>query len=164
GGGSSVWGNYALGGVIHLRTLRPTGPAAALEASYGSRDTAGLDLLLQEARGPLRLSLEGDVFGTGGYPVVRASRRGPIDIDADSEHATVNGRLEVVASPDASLFFGGTFFDEHRGNGTPLQENETTLGAFATGGRLRAADGSVWSLTLFGQVQEFRSTFSSQSL
>ena len=39
GGGSSVWGNMALGGVVQILTRRPTGRAAAFEASYGSRDT-----------------------------------------------------------------------------------------------------------------------------
>src|SRR5919197_518473 len=33
GGGSSVWGNYALGGVVHVLTRRPVERAAFLEAS-----------------------------------------------------------------------------------------------------------------------------------
>jgi outer membrane receptor protein involved in Fe transport len=61
-----------------------------------------------------------------------------------------------------SLFATGTFFDEERDNGTPLQINRTGTGAFAAGGRLRHGD-SDWTLTLFGDVQEFRSTFSSQA-
>lgn len=164
GGGSSVWGNYALGGVVHILTRRPTERAARFETSYGTRDTTNVDLLLTEARGPLRLSLEGNHFDTGGYEVVRASRRGSIDIDADSRHSTFNGRVELVDSRDLSLFLSGTYFDEARGNGTPLQFNRTDSGALAAGGRVRAGDGGEWSFALFGQLQEFRSTFSTQAL
>ncbi|MBI4254560.1 MAG: TonB-dependent receptor, partial [Candidatus Rokubacteria bacterium] len=164
GGGSSVWGNYALGGVVHILTRRPTQRAALLETSYGTRDTLNVDLLLTEVQGPLRLSLEGSHFDTGGYKVVRDSRRGSIDIDADSRHSTFNGRVELVDSPDFSLFLSGTYFDEERGNGTPLTFNRTDSGALAAGGRLRTGDGGEWSFAFFGQLQEFRSTFSTQAL
>src|SRR5437762_8305647 len=44
GGGSSVWGNYALGGVVHVITRRPTERATLFEASYGTHDTMNFDL------------------------------------------------------------------------------------------------------------------------
>ena len=164
GGGSSVWGNYALGGVVHVLTRRPVERAALFEASYGSYDTRSFDLLATEAKGPLRLSLEGNYFDTGGYPIVKESRRGAIDIDATSRHSTFNGRVELVDSPDLSLFATGNYYDEDRGNGTPLQFNRTSSGAFATGGRLRAGDFGELAAAVYGHFQEFRSTFSSQAL
>ncbi len=163
GGGSSVWGNGALGGVVHVLTRRPVERAAFFEASYGSYDTRNFDLLLTEAKGPLRLSLEGNYFDTGGYPIVKESRRGAIDIDATSRHSTFNGRVELVDSPDLSLFASGNYFDEDRGNGTPLQFNRTGAGAFATGGRLRAGDFGELAAAVYGHFQEFRSTFSTQA-
>ena len=163
GGGSSVWGNGALGGVVHILTRRPVERAAFFEASYGSYDTRNFDLLLTEAKGPLRLSLEGNYFDTGGYPIVKESRRGAIDIDATSRHSTFNGRVELVDSPDLSLFASGNYFDEDRGNGTPLQFNRTGAGAFATGGRLRAGDFGELAAAVYGHFQEFRSTFSTQA-
>jgi len=163
GGGSSVWGNGALGGVVHVLTRRPVERAAFFETSYGSYDTRNFDLLLTEAKGPLRLSLEGNYFDTGGYPIVKESRRGAIDIDATSRHSTFNGRVELVDSPDLSLFASGNYFDEDRGNGTPLQFNRTGAGAFATGGRLRAGDFGELAAAVYGHFQEFRSTFSTQA-
>jgi len=163
GGGSSAWGNYALGGVINIITRRPVERAAYLDASYGNRDTWNLDGLLTEAQGPFRLSLEGSYFRTDGYPVVKVSDRGRIDVDADSQHGAFNGRVELVLSKGLSLFVRGTNYDERRGNGTPLQNNETHSGSIATGGRLRTGDGSDWSLTLYGDFQKFRSTFSTQA-
>ena len=163
GGGSSVWGNGALGGVVHILTRRPVERAAFFETSYGSYDTRNFDLLLTEAKGPLRLSLEGNYFDTGGYPIVKESRRGAIDIDATSRHSTFSGRVELVDSPDLSLFASGNYFDEDRGNGTPLQFNRTGAGAFATGGRLRAGDFGELAAAVYGHFQEFRSTFSTQA-
>jgi outer membrane cobalamin receptor len=164
GGGSSAWGNYALGGVVHVVTRRPAERAMLLETSYGSRDTTNLDLMLTEAQGPWRVSLEGNYFETEGYPIVKESQRGAIDIDADSLHRVANGRVEFVASPSLSLFTSVNYYDEQRNNGTPLQVNDTQGGSFAAGGRWRTGDGSDWALSLFYQTQDFRSTFSSQSL
>jgi iron complex outermembrane receptor protein len=164
GGGSSLWGNYALGGVIHIITRRPTERQAFLEASDGNHNTRNLDLLVTDVHGPLRVSLEGNFFNTGGYQTVESSQRGRIDIPADSKHGAFNGRVEYVLSPDLSLFASGNFFDENRGNGTPLQFNTTDSGSFATGGRLHTASGGEWIGQLFGQFQSFRSTFSTQAL
>jgi outer membrane cobalamin receptor len=162
GGGSSVWGNMALGGVVQILTRRPTGRAAAFEASYGGRDTTNFDLLLQDAHGPFRFSLEGSHYDTDGYKVVRVSKRGAIDVNANGEHTVFNGRLELAVSPDASFFVSGNWFDEERGNGTPLQFNRTDSGAAAAGGRLRTEAGE-WSAAVFLHLQEFRSTFSTQA-
>jgi outer membrane cobalamin receptor len=163
GGGSSVWGNYALGGVVHVITRRPTERATLFETSYGTHDTMNFDLLVQDAQGPFRLSLEGNYFDTGGYNTIKESRRGSIDIEADSRHSTFNGRAELVASKEASLFVSGILFDEERGNGTPLQLNRTGSGAAAVGGRLGTLDAGEWRFALFTDDQKFRSTFSTQA-
>jgi outer membrane receptor protein involved in Fe transport len=163
GGGSALWGNGALGGVINILSRRPTERAATFEASYGSFDTKNFDLYASEVQGPFRLGVEGNYFDTAGYKTVLPSQRGRIDVPADSRHGVFNGRLEWAPSRDLQLFIAGTFFDEDRHNGTPLQVNDTQLGSLATGGRLRARDGSEWALTLFSQIQGFHSTFSTQA-
>jgi len=164
GGGASVWGNYALGGVINIITRRPVERAALFEGSYGNNDTRNVDLLLTEAQGPFRLSLEGSHFATDGYPTVSAARRGAIDRDAGSRHTTFNGRIELQPSPDLSLFVRGTYYEESRDNGTPLQFNNTDAGSLAMGGRARTGDGSEWTATVFTDLENFHSTFSSQAL
>lgn len=164
GGGASVWGNYALGGVINIITRRPVERAALFEGSYGNNDTRNVDLLLTEAQGPFRLSLEGSHFATDGYPTVSAARRGAIDGDAGSRHTTFNGRIELQPSPDLSLFVRGTYYEESRDNGTPLQFNNTDAGSLAMGGRARTGDGSEWTATVFTDLEGFHSTFSSQAL
>ena len=163
GGGSSVWGNYALGGVVQVISRRPTERAAFFDASYGNHETMNFDLLLHDVEGPFRIALEGNYFDTGGYDVVKKSRRGSIDIEADSTHSTFNGRVELVATPEASLFISGSYFYEARNNGTPLQINHTSTGSGAIGGRLGTLDEGEWRAAVFADTQEFRSTFSTQA-
>ena len=163
GGGSSAWGNYALGGVINIITRKPVERAALFDASYGNHNTLSLDGIVSEVRGPFRLGLEGNYFNTDGYPIVKKSDRGSIDVNATSQHSTFNGRLDLVLSPDLSFYLRGNHYDEDRGNGTPLQNNDTEAGSFATGGRLRTGDGSDWSFSLYGDFQKFTSTFSTQA-
>ena len=163
GGGSSAWGDYALGGVINIITRRPVARAAFLDASYGNYNTLNVDTIVSEVQGPFRLGLEGNYFNTSGYDIVKASDRGSIDIPATSQHSTFNGRLEFAPSSDLSFFVRGNHYDEHRGNGTPLQNNDTEAGSFATGVQARTADGSSWALSLYGDFQKFTSTFSNQA-
>lgn len=163
GGGSAVWGNGALGGVINILSRRPTERNAFFESSYGSFDTKNFDLYAREIQGPFRLSVEGNYFDTAGYKVILPSQRGAIDVPAASTHGVFNGRLELTPSRDLTLFIVGTFFDESRHNGTPLQINDSQLGSIASGGTLRTSDGSEWKATISAQVQAFHSTFSTQT-
>ena len=159
GGGSALYGNYALGGVINIITRKPqsTGLQGTLEG--GTHDTVHANLQADAVTGPLALALQGDVFSTGGFPIVKADQRGPVDMDADSQHQAFIGRLEYTLTPQLSLFLAGSYFHEERDNGTPLQENATQAGSIAGGGKLRTGDGSDWYLTVYTQLQTFHSTF-----
>jgi outer membrane receptor protein involved in Fe transport len=161
GGGSGVYGNYALSGVINIVTKRPEARVAQAKLDLGTLNTVDADLLASHVTGPWGVSLEGNFFRTDGYKIVREDQRGKIDIDADTSHETFNGRIEYTPSLASSLFLTGSFFHEDRGNGTPLQSNSTEAGYIGTGGRLKTADGSDWQLTLFSHLQTFNSTFSS---
>src|SRR5207245_11754493 len=79
GGGSSAWGNYALGGVVQILKRRPTERALYFDASYGTRETMNFDLLLHDVEGPFRISVAGTYFSNGGDAIVQRSRRGSID-------------------------------------------------------------------------------------
>src|SRR3989441_8119348 len=78
GGGSSAWGNYALGGVVQILTRRPTERALFFDASYGTRETMNFDLLLHDVEGPFRISLEGNYFSTGGGDLRKRGRPGSL--------------------------------------------------------------------------------------
>jgi outer membrane receptor protein involved in Fe transport len=163
GGGGALWGSGALGGVIHVIPRRPTERSFTFDASFGSFNTNRFDALVTEALGPLRVSIEGMEFDTDGYTIVKGSRRGRIDQPADSHSGVGTGRVELVLSPDLTLFATGGYFGEERNNGTPLQVNDTALGHLFTGGTLRTGDGNTWKLTVWAQAEGFHSTFSAQA-
>jgi len=161
GGGSSVWGNYALGGVINIITERPQQRTVRFVGEGGTQETVNLDLFVSDLLGPFGLSLEGNYFNTAGYKVIMEDQRGAIDINADSEHKTFNGKLEYTLSPNATLYLHGSFFTEERGNGTPLTHNATDAGYIRGGTHFKTPDGSDWKLDVFSHLQTFESTFSS---
>ncbi|HUL96279.1 MAG TPA: TonB-dependent receptor plug domain-containing protein, partial [Usitatibacter sp.] len=41
---ASVWGNYAMGGVVNIVSKQPTQTDATLDAAYGSRDTSRVNV------------------------------------------------------------------------------------------------------------------------
>jgi outer membrane receptor protein involved in Fe transport len=161
GGGSSVWGNYALGGVINIITERPQKRTLKVTAKGGTRGTVNLDLFASDILGPVGLAVEGNYFNTEGYKIIREDQRGAIDINATSAHRTFNGKLEYALSPIATLSLHGSFFTEERGNGTPFTNNSTDAGYIGGGADVKTRDGSDWRLSLFSHLQTFKSTFSS---
>ena len=160
GGGSALYGNYALGGVINLVTRKPQATEIQGKIDGGTRDTVDANVDTTVVKGPVGLSLRGNVFSTEGYPVIQEHQRGAVDIAADARHQTFLGRVEYTPLTNASLSLGGSYFHEDRGNGTPLQENSTEAGSIAAGGTLLSNDGSTWQVSLYSQLQTFTSTFS----
>jgi outer membrane cobalamin receptor len=160
GGGSGLYGNYALGGIINIITRRPEARLVQAKLDLGTRNSVDADLLASHVAGPWGVSVEGSYFRTDGYKIVREDQRGAIDINADTSHETFNGRIEYTSSSTSSLFLAGSFFHEDRGNGTPYQTNSTEAGYIGTGGRLKTVDGSDWQFNLFSHLQTFNSTFS----
>jgi outer membrane receptor protein involved in Fe transport len=163
GGVSSVWGNSALGGVVHLLTRDPSPRAFHLGMDVGGRETIGADAVVSDRWQKSAVEIYGDVFDTQGYFVVPAEQRGAIDVRAFSEHWNAGGRVDVFPSESSSVSIRGSAFDEERGNGTPLTNNDTEA-ASASVQATAVGAGSEWRAHLFGTDQTFASTFSTQAL
>lgn len=84
-----------------------------------------------------------------------------MDVNATSQHETLNGRIDDQLTSNTLIFLGGRFFNEVRGNGTRLQNNATREGLLQAGLRSHTADGSNWQANFFSFDQRFRSSFSS---
>jgi len=159
GGGAHLWGNYALGGVIHLQTRMPRQPEFRLVATGGDGRTGAIDLIAAERFGTTGVMLEGGYFSTDGYKVLRADQRGAIDVNADSKSSTLRLKVERPLSASGRLFAQLGIFNEERGNGTRLTQNDTDAG-YAALSTVWAKPSGKWTLSGFTQVQEFRSVFS----
>ena len=165
GGGSSLWGNSALGGVIHLVTATPpdSGSAVRLSALAGDKGVLSGDAWLGQGFERASLTLSARSFDSDGYPVVRDDQRGPIDVEAFSEQTSVGGRLAFSPSDSVSVSIGGDSLSEDRGNGTPLTGNDTESTSFRLSADFMSGRGDTWTVRGFTHEQEFASRFSAQA-
>lgn len=162
GGGSSVWGNSAMGGVINVLTKRPFGRSAVVRAEGGNRGTADVQGLAGDRVGEWDMSVDANYFRTDGYKLVAGDQTVDFDTRADSEHVATGLRFERALSPRIATHVAARYFHEERDNGTRLTGNETDSGFFRAGlaGETSGTDG--FEADLFGTVQEYESDFSAQ--
>ncbi len=144
GGASDLYGNSAMGGVIQF--IRRKSPALTVEASAGSQETGTAAMFASSTRASVAV----DLMKTEGYVLVRESQRGSVDVPADSEHAAIDGTLR-----GGGAFVRGSYYDESRNNGTPLQVNDTTIRQLAAG-----FDRGALALRAYASDQDYYQTFS----
>lgn len=156
GGGAGPWGNAALAGTIRIETKQRDG--LDLELAGGSNGTwMGQSSVGGTANG-WHLGLSGSAFRSDGVKLVEPSRRGAIDIKADSDAYAVDGTLSTqMGSVTATAKLSG--FKESRGNGTPYTNNSTD--ATEASLRLVGSGGKVdWEAVAYWRDWSFASTFS----
>jgi outer membrane receptor protein involved in Fe transport len=175
GGGSTAWGGASLGGVVHLLsapllsdnithsvTSPPPSSTGSLSATLGDFRTraAEASATFATASGRDAFRVDAAAFATDGVRLVR--NPGLIDVPADSEHQ--RGGLTWARRIDetTTLTAAARAWTEERGNGTPYQRNasEELAASVTLAGAPSASPVSAWSVTLHGQDQDYRSTFS----
>ncbi|MDQ6860041.1 MAG: TonB-dependent receptor [Verrucomicrobiota bacterium] len=162
GGGAGLFGNAALAGTIFIDSRQAEETSADAQLLIGDHDTYSSDVFATLVEKAVTLSLSAERFSTGGYPVIQANQRGPVDNAASADSWLVKGSAKVSLGPDSSLAVQMRAFRDQRGNGTIYTENETRgrdfSAVFAKAFREQNAE-----LRISGYAQErnFRSTFSS---
>jgi len=162
---SSLYGNYAMGGVINFVTAPAAPKTAELKAQYGSRNTPKLDFSGSHVWGKVGVTVDGNVFDTDGYEIVRASERGRVDNKAAAQFWNLNTKLEYTASPRTRAFVKAGYFNEQRDNGKAStidgteEANDTTWRSLSAGARLRLPDESDLQATIFTDAETFHSNF-----
>jgi outer membrane receptor protein involved in Fe transport len=162
GAGSDLYGSAALGGVVQLLTRDAGRMRLVAEGSYAQRDTPEGSLFAAGHRGAWGASVAAESFHTGGYVLVEPGARGPVDMPASSRHDTAGVTLERTLAAGGRLFLRGSRFGESRGNGSPLQTNDTGVRQ-ASAGTDRNALGGWLSLRVYAGSQDYHQTFSSIS-
>ncbi len=160
GSGASLWGNYAMAGVINIITRKPTDTGAALKATYGTDGLTDDYLAVSGRQGRLTVALDGDFFDLDGFPVVASSQRGPIDKDASSRYEVFNGRVTYQFSDNATVSLHGQFFDQSYNYGTALRTSHTDAGLVDVSATVHTDDGSEWQALFFSNEQTFKIQFS----
>jgi outer membrane receptor protein involved in Fe transport len=164
GGGSSVWGNAAMGGVINIITTVPDEEVVRLRAAGGNRGTADVQSVMGRGDDDGGFLVDGAYFNTAGYYQLDDADRGSIDQRADSHHGTGGLHLRRRIGPDAEARGMVRYFREKRDNGTELTGNDTKSFFARAGLEHTAPSGAIMSFDAFGQSQTFESTFSAQAV
>ena len=155
GGTSDLFGSDAMGGAIRVLTRQDA--AGELRAEGGSHETARASAY-GGTPGRARVSGGAEWSTTEGYIPVEPSARGAVDTPAGSEHLSL---ILAASVPLGAMRIeaGGSFLDEDRTNGTPLQHNATRGGAgyAALSGAL---GGGFWRARAHVFDQEYDQTFS----
>jgi outer membrane receptor protein involved in Fe transport len=159
GANSSLYGNYAMGGVINIATSRATRRTIELKPQFGSRTSPKFDVFASDRWNTFGVAVEGTIFNTDGYPVVAESERGPIDNNASVDFRNVSAKLEYTPAGRVSAFFRGGYFTEDRSNAKIGEVNDTKWTTVSGGVRVLMPDESNLQGRVFVDHQNFHSTF-----
>lgn len=165
GSTSSLYGNYAMGGVINIVT-RPALPRSLeLRTQYGNRNSPKLDVRASDVWGKFGATVDVSTFDTDGFPIVVASERGLVDTKASVNFTNVNARLQYDASENLRAFVQGGYFRENRDNakvtttdGTP-EANNTRWRSFSVGIESTLDGGHDVQARVFVDSERFQSNF-----
>src|SRR5688500_17077747 len=111
---SSLYGNYAMGGVINIVTHRAEPRTVIFKPQYGNRSTPKMDLFASDVWGRLGVTFNATTFDTDGYTPVAEEERGRIDIPANVEYQSASGKLDYNPTDRVNLFFRAGIFTEER--------------------------------------------------
>ena len=140
GGGAGAMGNQALTGHIRLESRMPEEFdlwGAARGGNFGSVDlSAGVG----DRIGPVSVSVSGRYFDSDGFILRPEDQRGPVDVPAALETASIDARGEWRVNDSTTLRGRIGWFSEDSVNGLALSTNETdaldlSLGLVIDGGR-----------------------------
>ena len=95
GATSSLYGNYAMGGVINIVTNRPTPRTLIFKPQYGNRSTPKMDLFASDVWGKFGVTFDATSLQTDGYLIVAEEERGAIDNEANVGYQNVSGETRL---------------------------------------------------------------------
>ena len=136
-----------------------------VKAQYGSRNTPKVDFVGSHVWGKAGVTVDGNVFDTDGYAIVRASERGRVDNNAAARFWNLNVKLDYAPTDRIRAFVRAGYFNENRDNGKAStidgveEGNDTTWRAASAGVRVRMPGQSELQATLFTDVETFHSNF-----
>ena len=118
GATSSLYGNYAMGGVINIVTNRPTPRTLIFKPQYGNRATPKMDLFASDVWGKLGVTFDATTLQ---HRRLQDRRAGRARRDRQrGERPSIRTRAAswiTTLSDRVNLFFRAGVFDEKRNNG-----------------------------------------------
>ncbi len=159
GSSSSLYGNYAMGGVINIMSGRASRRTLELKPQYGNRNSPKLDVFGSDVWGRLSVVAGANVFDTDGFPIVIPDERGIIDNNATVKFQNYNVKFDYSPTDRVNAYVRAGHFRENRGNGKILEVNDTRWTSASGGVRVRLPDDSDLQASISTDVEHFHSTF-----
>jgi outer membrane receptor protein involved in Fe transport len=158
GANGDLYGADALGGVIQVLTLDADRPRLRALVEGGSQDTFRTSAFGGSRFDRWSIAGGAEVQRTEGAYVVASEARGAVDVRADSDYQS-GFASAGYASGSWRATVRGHVATEDRGNGTPMQVNDTEwrqVSADLNG----AVGGGFWTARVTGGTQDYFQTFS----
>ena len=157
GGGSNLYGTWAMGGIINIisQSGRPKTGASG-DLSGGMLGTNTQSVRAQYGNGRTGLTLSYRRFDTVGFFTVPSYQRGPADTAVGSEHHQFTGRVSHELTPHTTATLSGIYYTEARSFGTLFSHGTRTIGTASFGLKGDQGDWGVWEAKAFAQWQTFR--------
>lgn len=152
GGNSSLYGTYALGGVVNIITRRPDKNQFGAGVSYGTNNTVRAGALGSVELSPTaRLTLNGTFYDTDGYIRPIPEDRGPIDENGWSRAGNGLAQLDLRLSEQTTAFLRANYFGMYQSQGSPLGRDGQHIFDLGGGLQRHSASGTAISATAFYQ-------------
>jgi outer membrane receptor protein involved in Fe transport len=159
GTSSSLYGNYAMGGVINIVSHRPERRTLELKPQYGNDNSPKIDAFGSDIWGKVGVTVDVSAFNTDGFPVVAPSERGLIDNNATVNFHNVSAKAEYSATDSMKASMHAGYFGENRGNGKIGEVNDTRWTTAGGGVRAALPGQSELEASVFADIEAFHSTF-----
>ncbi len=156
GGGSNLYGTWAMGGIINIisQSGRPKTGASG-DLSGGSLGTNIQSARAQYGNDRTGLTLSYRHFDTTGFFTVPSYQRGPVDEPVGSEHHQFTGRVSHELTSHTIATISGTYYREDRSFGTPFSQGSRTIGTVSFGLKGEQGVWGMWEAKTFAQWQTF---------
>ena len=161
GSASDLYGGGAMGGVVNLRTRRAEKAYATGEVSYGSINTPDLSFAAGTPIGMWSISAAGQAYQTDGYIAVPPDQRGTVDRNVGSSALVGFAEVSHSIGERGRFFVRGSGFGESAKNGTPLQNDDTTIPELDLGADWNSKQLGSFSGRVYGLREIYHQTFSS---
>ncbi len=160
---AAVWGNQSPAGVVQLASAPAFEERHLLRIGGGSQGTisAAASHTLVGEDGKLAASFSGFGMHSDGFYAVPRWQRGPIDRRLDIDVIGADLKFAWRAAPGIIVEPGFSWYEENRGNGTPLAGNSTEATDLFLRVTSEESGGISWQALAYRQQRRFESMFTS---
>ncbi|WP_174298897.1 TonB-dependent receptor [Sphingomonas bacterium] len=155
GGGATLWGNYAMGGVVNILTRPVERSGLDAEAAGGGRGTYRADGRAALAGDGHGLAIDGGISHTDGYLEQADGYRGPIDVPTSSTARSVALSGDADLSPTLGIRARASRYSNDQNFLTRLQTNDQRNWRYTATLTWRPGEGATVDLTAFHVDERF---------